>query len=59
MASVQDLQFLAHSSVTMKVYDYYKNGELVATFTDRHETERRHYESFAHVLFDSVKVSNF
>lgn len=43
----------------MKVYDYYKDGELVATFTDRHETERRHYESFAHVLFDSVKVSNF
>ena len=43
----------------MKVYDYYKNGELVATFTDRHDTERRHYESFAHVLFDSVKVSNF
>lgn len=59
MASVQVVQLLKNSAVTMKVYDYYKNGELVATFTDRHEKERNTFEGFANILFDSVKVSNF
>lgn len=43
----------------MKVYDYYKDGELVATFTDRHEKERNTFEGFANILFDKVKVSEF
>lgn len=58
MASVQVVQLLKNSAV-MKVYDYYKDGELVATFTDRHEKERNTFEGFANILFDKVKVSEF
>lgn len=43
----------------MKVYDYFKNGVLVATFTDRHEGQRLAYEGFAHLLFDKVRMSEF
>ena len=29
----------------MKIYDYYQDGEIYATFSENHERERRHFES--------------
>ena len=41
----------------MKVYDYYKDGKIYATFTENHEKERRHFESLQICVV--CKVTNF
>lgn len=41
----------------MKIYDYYKDGKIVATFTEKHWREREHYESLH--ISSICKVSYF
>lgn len=41
----------------MKIYDYYKDGEIIATFTENHESERKHFESLCVSTY--CKISNF
>ncbi len=42
----------------MIVYDYFdRDGKIIATFTDDHETERKHFESLH--LSNECRVSKF